>query len=203
MLPEGPVRRFRSNIAKLVEAELNNSLSDLEYVIQPPPSVIDKRSVAKTFVAGSETLSLRAQIVNNHANKTFNSTSSKEKVVLHQGSRLMVFVVGGITRNEMLDIQILSKKFKRHVIVGGSSILQKDDFVFSLTHLDSNSNTLVENNFDERKKYQKNIVFEFDSAYDNIQEKDSKENLKLAENTALVNETIKKKKWKAKWLRCK
>jgi syntaxin-binding protein 1 len=49
-----------------------------------------------------------------------------------QGKRIVVFVVGGITRSEMRVAHMLSKRLERDIVLGGTSLLDPDTFLKNL-----------------------------------------------------------------------
>lgn len=49
-----------------------------------------------------------------------------------QGRRIVVFVVGGITRSEMRVAHLLSKKLGRDIVLGGTSIDEPEIFLKNL-----------------------------------------------------------------------
>lgn len=49
-----------------------------------------------------------------------------------QGKRIVVFVVGGITRSEMRVAHMLSKRLGRDIVLGGTSLDDPDTFLKNL-----------------------------------------------------------------------
>ena len=66
------------------------------------------------------------------SHKRSGSTASSRH---HPGRRLVVFVLGGVTRGEMREAHALSETLGREVIIGGTEVLNPDAFVAQLARL--------------------------------------------------------------------
>ncbi|KAF9300599.1 vacuolar sorting protein VPS33/slp1 [Mortierella antarctica] len=108
--------RYITKVKKVVEEHINGTLDATmyPYTTEPP---IDS--------ATDSTKSLR---------KTAQTTWDKKKTAV-KGSRLMVFIAGGVTYSEIRAMHELCQSMGRDIIIGSTHIITPRQFVYSLRHL--------------------------------------------------------------------
>lgn len=116
----------------MVEDLVDGKLPESEYVSVAAP----KADIKADAPAGIKAVSVRSNRDNtaSWARKAFSSKSAKNGITL-KARRIIVFIVGGVTHSEVRVAHQLSKKLKRDVLLGGTSIDNPATFLEKLHHL--------------------------------------------------------------------
>ncbi|KAG0032959.1 vacuolar sorting protein VPS33/slp1 [Podila clonocystis] len=108
--------RYITKVKKVVEEHINGTLDATMYPYTTEPPVDS---------ATDSTKSLR---------KTAQTTWDKKKTAV-KGSRLMVFIAGGVTYSEIRAMHELCQSMGRDIIIGSTHIITPRQFIYSLRHL--------------------------------------------------------------------
>eukprot|EP00297_Palpitomonas_bilix_P003784 CAMPEP_0113893618 /NCGR_PEP_ID=MMETSP0780_2-20120614/16206_1 /TAXON_ID=652834 /ORGANISM="Palpitomonas bilix" /LENGTH=601 /DNA_ID=CAMNT_0000883955 /DNA_START=79 /DNA_END=1884 /DNA_ORIENTATION=- /assembly_acc=CAM_ASM_000599 len=118
--------RYTPEIKDICQQLLENKLSRDDY-----PFV--KEPVGGGAASASSGQSARSRPVGNWANKRERKGESEGENL--SGSRVFVFIVGGMTHSEMRVAYELQKAFKREVIIGSTEVITSGRFVEQLRSL--------------------------------------------------------------------
>jgi len=127
--PPYELSRYVPTIKKLGEDIIGGALSNGEF-----PAV--KEDLEYGVKEGNKmgTPTAVASMRTSYAPK-WDKKGKKEKVAQVTGSRVIIFVAGGITHSEMRSVYELTSKFNREVILGSTAIITPDEFITQLKNL--------------------------------------------------------------------
>lgn len=139
---EYELQRFVPLLQELLEAQVSNSLKQDEFPYVNPPSDTGGNLGGKgVSVRGPRT---KAGWTKSAAGGS-GSMDGKELSTAARGKRLVVFVIGGITRSELRAAHLLSAKLGRDIILGSTSVDTPASFVERLRGLSSRTDHLALN----------------------------------------------------------
>jgi len=103
----------------------------LENSLDPKDFPFLKEDAAEEKSASSASTNYRTSTQPKWANKN----NRKTERVATSGNKLIIFIAGGVTYSELRSVYELSRKFKRDVLIGSTSMLTPDVFIHDLKEL--------------------------------------------------------------------
>ncbi|KAL0484551.1 protein transport protein sec1 [Acrasis kona] len=139
--------RYIPRLKQLAEDALEDKLSSSEYPYVNPPSSSFKLSKAKgsssagkaSEDSGSGKSSKGGPSWDRIGSSKSESGSSSKEVKDRQKTKLILFVIGGVTHPEMRTAYELDKEYKMDVLCGGTSVLTYDRFIEKLENMKGGS----------------------------------------------------------------
>ncbi|KAK9819584.1 hypothetical protein WJX72_000024 [[Myrmecia] bisecta] len=130
--------RFVPMLQEVLEDLAVSKLSNDEYPYVRPPTATDPAAPAYSATYGSKAGSVRTnRTTAGWAKKAAGGAGAKEEAVVPKGKRVVVYVIGGVTRSEMRVAHKLSAKLGREIILGGSTVDTPAGFLKHLKGLSS------------------------------------------------------------------